>query len=138
MVNKNILKSVFKRNGEETNNTKIFSEKFSYSQNLNYILNDNETPILITYSDTLSWFLFTDIKIIIKNNDSFQTIFYSDIKSVKPAVLEELRNGIKSPNDFTKLLLQLIDGSSAMIIIEKGLPYQGVYQMLHYIITQNQ
>lgn len=40
--------------------------------------------------------------------------------------------------DFTELSLRDQKGNKYIIKIEKGKPYQGVYQVLHHIASKNQ
>ncbi|MPS64241.1 MAG: hypothetical protein DI622_01515 [Chryseobacterium sp.] len=81
--------------------------------------------------------LFTNIKIVFKTENQLLELEYKELFDVKPALSAEIKEGVKKASDFTKLLLTFNDKSSLIIDVEKGLPYNGIYQMLHYIVTIN-
>ncbi|MBB4807953.1 hypothetical protein HNP38_003293 [Chryseobacterium defluvii] len=136
MIRKTILTSIFKRKGGEGANTKLIKEHFNLFSKINYNIYENESPILLYFVYNELWILFTDARIVINENNQQINVCYDELIDVKPALAEEIKMGNKA-SDFTKLLLNLNNKSSIVIDVEKGSPYKGIYQMLHYISSSN-
>ncbi len=137
MVNKTILESIFNRKGGEGIKTKLIKNDDNLLTRISYDVKEQETPILIYFVDNESWMLFTDAKIIYNRRNQQLELEYNTIIHVKPALSEEIKNGVTKADDFTKLLVTFNDNSSLIIDTEKGLPYKGIYQMLHHISSVN-
>lgn len=135
MFKKEILTSIFRRKGGEGVKTKLI-EHTNLVDKINYTTEENENAILIYFLNNKDWILFTDMKMIF-NNNQMEKFNYSELIDVKPALTEELKFGVNNPDNFTKILLKFNDNSSFIIDVEKGAPYKGIYQMLHYIASQN-
>ncbi|MCQ9635585.1 hypothetical protein MP477_11505 [Chryseobacterium sp. WG23] len=137
MVKKTILESLFNRKGGEGIKTRLIKNNTSLLTNINYKIKENETPILIYFIDDESWMLFTDVKIAFNKKNQLLELEYNNLTHVKPALSEEIKNGVTKADNFTRLLLTFNNKSSLIIDVEKGPPYKGIYQMLHYITTMN-
>nr|WP_314499391.1 hypothetical protein [uncultured Chryseobacterium sp.] len=138
MIKKNILISIFTRKGGEGINTKMITEDLNLLNKVNSKIKENENPLLIYFINDENWTLFTDIKILINEKSQLKELLYNQLMNVKPALSAEIKNGITETNDFTKLLLTFKDKSSIIISVEKGLPFKGIYQMLHYVSSMSE
>ncbi|MDQ0067701.1 hypothetical protein [Chryseobacterium lathyri] len=137
MVKKTTLESIFNRKGGEGLKTRLIKNDYSLLAQINYDIKECENSILIYFIDNESWMLFTDTKIIFSKKNQLSELEYNKLMHVKPALSEEIKNGVTKADDFTKLLITCNDNSSLIIDTEKGLPYKGIYQMLHYISSMN-
>ncbi|WP_288448293.1 hypothetical protein [uncultured Chryseobacterium sp.] len=130
--------SIFKRKGGEGIKTKIintdnenqFKILFSY-------LSDQEKPLIILFENISNWTLLTNKKILINKQDKFSDIKINEIIEVRPALEEELKDGISNKNDFTRLKIKLKNQDYIIIDLEKGKPFEGLYQVLHFIKNDN-
>lgn len=137
MVKKNILESIFNRKGGEGIKTRLIKNDNSLLARIDYNIKENENPFLLYFIDSEYWMLFTDNKIIFNKSKQLLELEYNKLINVKPALSEEIKSGVTKSDDFTKLLMTFDDKSSLIIDTEKGLPYKGIYQMLHYISSMN-
>jgi len=136
--NSSILTSIFKRKGGEGILTKLVDKENideCISQEITF--SNEEYPILRFKKNNLNWLLFTNEKIIYKKNETLLVILLSNLLEVNIAMKEEMKDGIVNIEEFTKLNLEDNEKYIFLIEIEKGLPYQGIYQMLHYISSTN-
>jgi hypothetical protein len=133
-----IYLSIFKRKGEEGTNTKVIT-KTNRGQfaNLLYKLDNGEIALLVYYQDALNWFLLTNNRVLMLNEGLSTTLNIFDIVEVHPALEEELKDRVFSKGNFTRLRIKTKDGESVIGKIEKGRPYEGIYQVLHFIMSSN-
>jgi hypothetical protein len=126
----------FIRYGGEGLFTKIItsSNNFQYVDLLQYLDND-ETP-LIVYKYNLDWTLLTDKRILTMFNGCINIILNENLQSADTALKDEFANGVKNQPDFTKISLKDINNTKFIITVEKGLPYNGLLQVLHFIATR--
>ncbi len=96
------------------------------------ILEANEQGLIIYHENTTNWFLVTNIRVIFSQNNSVQSIFYIDFEEVRPAFKEDLKKGVIAADEFTKLLIKDKNKKEYIVSIEKGNPYKGIYQLLHF------
>jgi hypothetical protein len=130
-----ILMSIFRRKGAEGQFTKIIGESNSPRYNgLLSSLEEDERGLLIYYKNESDWLLLTNKKIITSSND---VIFNSDIIEVSPALQEEYRSLIINKKEFTKLYVKDRYNKSYILNFEMGNPYEGFYQLLHFIAANN-
>ncbi len=116
--------------------TKIItsSNKFQYVDLLQYLEKD-ETP-LIAYRYNLDWTLLTDKRILTMFNGSINIILNENLQAADMSLRDEFANGVKNKLDFTKIRLKDINDTELIITVEKGLPYSGLLQVLHFIATR--
>jgi len=136
--NYNILISLFKRKGSEGNKTKIISR--INNTDLLSLLPDfgkKERLIILFYDKMDCWTLLTNKRLIFNSNSIVHSIFLNDLIKVFPSLVDNFLIGKKKMSDFTKLLLVDRKNNKFIIDFEKGEPYYGFYQLLHFIVTQN-
>lgn len=133
-----IYLSIFKRKGGEGIKTRIINEDNEKQFNTLFSnLSDQEKPLIIFFENASNWILLTNNRIIINKQDNFSFIKTDEIIEVIPALEEELKNGIFIKNNFTKLKVKLKNNDNVVLELEKGLPYEGLYQVLHFIKSDN-
>ncbi|WP_345989857.1 hypothetical protein AAEU33_19830 [Chryseobacterium sp. Chry.R1] len=133
-----IYLSIFKRKGGEGIKTKIINrDNENQFKALFSNLSDQEKPLITFFENISNWILLTNNRIIINKQDSFSFVKIDEIIEVVPALKEELKNGIYQKNNFTKLKLGLKNNDNVILDLEQGLPYKGLYQVLHFIKSDN-
>ncbi len=130
--------SIFKRKGGEGLKTKIIndSNKKQY-ENLFLGLEKNETPLIVFFENMQNWFLLTDLRILFCNEGVSSNLINTDIIEVQPALQEEFRDKIIDKEKFTRLKLKTKNNEFFTCKIEQGSSYNGLYQTLHFIMTNN-
>ncbi|WP_025744139.1 hypothetical protein [Aquimarina pacifica] len=133
-----ILVSIFKRKGGEGQYTKILNDSIDkkYSDLLSSQLTNNEKGLLIYYLDSSHWFILTDLRVINNNDMYFNIIENINIKKVSLAIEEEFKDGVRNKKDFTRLLITDHENQNHLLELEKGSPYEGIYQVLHFLANQ--
>lgn len=129
-----ILLSLFKRKGGEGIYTRIVDDhnKHNYESVIS-LCKDSERALIIYYQNDTNWVLITNCRILMNNKGGIAFILNSDLTEVHPALHEEYKAGIMDKKSFTKLKLKDKYSKEYIVEIENGLPYQGVYQLLHFI-----
>jgi hypothetical protein len=130
--------SIFNRKGGEGDNTKVLNDenKSQYSDLLSRLV-DNENPLITYFKDILNWFLLTNSRILILKEGLLEVYNNSDIIEVRPALEEELKDIIHNKEFFTRLKIKTKDNEEIILSLEKGKPYEGIYQVLHFIRSSN-
>lgn len=133
-----ILLSIFKRKGAEGIFTKIITEenKEKYEYVFSGLLTEEEI-IIISFENFFNWTLLTNKGIIYKKENLLTRIFYQNIESVSLDLKTEMTLGNRNKAEFTYLLLQDVYANSYSLRLEKGEPFQGIYQLLGYIVLCN-
>ena len=130
--------SIFKRKGGEGLATKIIKEADKKDYNgLFTQLEKNEKPLLIYFLNLLNWFLLTNNRILMCNEGQSIFLYLADIIEVCPALQEEMNDMISDKQKFTRLKIKTKNGDYFICKLEKGQPYEGIYQVLHFIATNN-
>lgn len=131
-----ILISIFKRKGSEGQFTKIVEDnsKSRYSDLLSS-LEQGEKGLIVYYRDALDWLLLTNRRVL---TSSKIMILNSDIVEVSPALQEEFKDMVTNKNRFTRLLVKDKNNKTYILSLEMGNPYEGFYQVLHFIASSNQ
>ncbi|HRB70530.1 hypothetical protein [Flavobacterium sp. WV_118_3] len=130
--------SIFKRKGGEGLSTKIIMDIDNERYNSLFAqLEVNEKPLLIYFQSMLNWFLLTNSRILMSNEGQFTFLYLADIIEVHPALQEEMNDKINDKQKFTRLKIKMKNGKYFVCKLEKGQPYEGIYQVLHYIATNN-
>jgi len=141
MLSKNkssVYLSIFKRKGGEGDYTKIVNDenKNQYSDLMSR-LGGNENPLIVYFKNILNWFLLTNNRILIMNEERFEVFNNLDIVDVRPAFEEELSDRIINKENFTRLKIKIKNNKEVVLSLEKGKSYEGIYQVLHFIRTNN-
>ena len=136
-INSSILLSIFKRKGGEGEYTKIANEENINNKNHLFKIEGNEKELIIYYKNDRNWFLLSSKKVFFPNKGLTKVLDIKNIKSVELAINEEFKNGIKNKNDFSKLNITDYEENKYLLTLEKGLPYFGIYQVLHFIVMNN-
>ncbi|NLR77346.1 hypothetical protein [Chitinophaga eiseniae] len=133
-----ILLSIFKRKGGEGLLTKIITDenKADYLQQLT-LLEMNEKPLLCFKENELNWLLLTNERVLTAQAGVKIIIPFSELIRIDLALHEEARNGVANLKYFTRLALLDQNGNRYLVSVEKGDPYKGIYQMLHYVASNN-
>ncbi|SKD09936.1 hypothetical protein SAMN05660461_5834 [Chitinophaga ginsengisegetis] len=128
------LLAIFRRKGGEGAMTKIISDdnKSDFLHQVSF-LREGEQPLVCFKQDELNWLLITSDRIIEMGQGVSLFIPYSELVEVRIALHEEFKDSVMSKTDFTRLLLKDNSGRNYVIESEKGEPYKGIYQMLHFI-----
>lgn len=130
--------SIFKRKGGEGLNTKIIKEADSKDYNILFAqLEENEKPLLIYFLDLLNFFLLTNNRILMYNEGQSIFLYLTDIIEVRPALQEEMNDRISDKQKFTRLKIKIKNGTYFICKLEQGQPYEGIYQVLHFIASNN-
>lgn len=129
--------SIFKRKGGEGQLTKIVTEQNQSDYFGQFtLLGENENLLICFKQDDLNWIALTDNRLIGEQAGMKLSVSYSELSSVSLAIQSEAKNNVKSKLDFTILLLGTLQGNEYSITIERGLPFQGIYQVLHYLASR--
>jgi len=133
-----LLVKKFSRYGGEGIFTKIITDanKPLYVDLLQY-LEENELPLIVCKFNKSDWTLLTDRRLLIMINDDMNIILHENLIKADSPLRVEYENGVKNRLDFTRILLKDVSNNIEFIItLEKGLPYQGLLQVLHFIATR--
>jgi hypothetical protein len=133
-----VLLSIFKRKGGEGVATKIISDdnKQNFLKQITS-LEEKDKPLICFKQDDSNWLLLTNIEIIEMKDELRLVIPYSELIEVSLAIQEEFKDKVKNKEHFTRLVLKDNSNKKYVIKIEKGDPFQGIYQMLHHIVSNN-
>lgn len=133
-IKSSILCSIFKRKGAEGLLTKMISHEnqADYPYQLSF-LEAAENPLVCFKQDDSNWLLLSDHRILEERGGRKLFLPFSDIAKVDFAIQLEFRDGIKNMNDFTRIALEDHQGNMHLVKAEKGEPFHGIFQMLHYI-----
>lgn len=85
----------------------------------------------------MNWFVLTDRRIFNSYLGEVKLIFLSELFYVNMSINAEFNNNILNKENFTRLTLTDNQRNNYSVKIEKGLPYQGLYQVLHHIVIKN-
>jgi hypothetical protein len=128
-----IIVSVFKRNGGEGEFTKVVKQNSDYPMLDNY-LHAGEKALIIYYIDEFNFTLLTDNRVIAVNENRAVEILYVNLDRVTYPIFAKQRPDTEiSPFRFTKVLLFDLQKNEHLIAVEKGKPWQGFFQALHFI-----
>lgn len=102
------------------------------------MLEQDEKSLLCFKEDEINRLLLTNKRLVEKQAGIKISIPFSELVEASLAIQEELKNGILNKQDFTQLTLRDRKKNKYIIKVEKGKPYQGVYQVLHHLVSKNQ
>lgn len=134
-----ILLSIFRRKGAEGLNTKIIGEnnQVQYRSILS-ALEADERGLVICYWDEFNWVILTNRRLIVNEGGTQSIINNSQISEVSPALQEEYKNGITNKNLFTLIKIKDMYDKVFIVKLEMGSAYEGFYQVLHYVVCNNE
>ena len=124
-----ILLSIFRRKGGEGHFTKIIDS--------GEIQGQEEQPLLSFRQDDSNWTTITNTRVFGENEGVKLSIPFVDLVDVLPAFKQEFKDRITNMNDFTRLALSIRNGDTCIIKVEKGAPYQGFLQVLHFAVSKS-
>lgn len=136
-VNSSILVSLFKRKGGEGEYTKIVSENNLPKSLVLSDFGNDEMGLIMYYKSDSDWFLLSNERIRSSHKGNNTDLYIQDLKEVTLAMEEEFKDGIRNKNDFSRLTIIDKRGSSTLLYLEKGPPYEGLYQVLHFLASKN-
>lgn len=136
--NSTILTSIFIRKGGEGSFTKIISE----NNNLEYknLFSDyikDEIPIIIQYTNANYWFMLSNYRIILAENNAISDICLDTITKISAPVFKEAMIGTKSVNEFSLIELETKEQQKYLLKTEGGRPYTGLFHILQFIQNKN-
>jgi len=128
--------SIFKRKGGEGLFTKIITDqnRSRFPDQLSH-LGEGEKPLLCYRQDDSNWLLISNKRILQERSGSKLSLSFADLRRVGFAFREELHNNILSKSEYTRIAVTDNSGKTYILQIEKGEPFKGVFQMLHYIVA---
>ncbi|WP_197429563.1 hypothetical protein [Myroides odoratus] len=132
-----VLVSLFIRKGGEGLFTKILSTNESLALSLVKLLKEDEKALILFKQHEVNLLLITDSRLIMNRGTALVAIEFFDIIEVRIALEEEFKERILKKEEFTRLLVKVKSGIDYIIQVEKGKPFQGLYQVLSYISTVN-
>ncbi|WP_413511106.1 hypothetical protein [Myroides odoratus] len=132
-----ILVSIFRRKGGEGRLTQILDHTKILVSSLTRLLEDKEEILYVFKDLELNEVVVTDRRLLVKKSEGILTIEFSAITRVSIALKEEFKDRIMNKEEFTRLEIEVISGVSYIISVEKGKPFQGLYQVLDYIAMVN-
>jgi len=132
------LISIFKRKGGEGEFTKIVDNHVyeKYNSLLSVLLKDNEIGLILCYLNSSNWVFLTNQRLFYKSNSTTNIIENNNIKKVSLALDIEFRSGVRDKKEFTRLSLEDEERKNHLLVLEKGEPFEGFYQVLHFLSTQ--
>lgn len=132
-----ILLSIFNRNGDEGLFTSIITEsnKFRFADILTFLNQDEEG--LIIYRETgKNWVVLSNKSIITSVNKLVVKIQYSDMVYVTSDLKWQHNAHITDKNEWSMLLIKDNMDNEYQIQLEKGAPYWGMLQVLHFLTNR--
>lgn len=129
-----VIISIFKRKGGEGTFTKVINENNTlvYSSTYSHLIG-SESPLIIYFHNDDKWILLTNERLLKKEDDVVSSFAFDDIKDVKMALSEEARIGSFDKKEFTYLRIYKKNNEFEVWEFEKGKPFQGFYQVLHFL-----
>ncbi|WHT38273.1 hypothetical protein QNH98_14650 [Myroides sp. mNGS23_01] len=101
------------------------------------LLKEDEKALILFKQHEVNLLLITDSRLIMNRGTALVAIEFFDIIEVRIALEEEFKERILKKEEFTRLLVKVKSGINYIIQVEKGKPFQGLYQVLSYISTVN-
>ena len=135
-VKSSILISIFKRKGDEGQYTKIVQGNTKLNNIIPLSLGIDEIGLLLYYKSEDEWFLLSNKKIRSNYRGKTLELDVEDLQAVNIAMQEEFSNGIRDKKHFNKLRITDKRNNSSILHLEKGLPYEGIYQVLHFLASK--
>ncbi len=99
-------------------------------------MQDDEIELILCYLNSSNWVFLTNKRLYYKKNSIIKVIDNNNIKKVCLALDIEFKDGVRDKKEFTRLLLQDEEGQNHLLVLEKGEPFEGFYQVLHFLSTQ--
>lgn len=127
-----VILAIFLRKGGEGVYTKIVEKTSTEIDKLYKKDNEGEVPLIVSYNDT-GYIIFTNQRIVKSINGAFNSISYSVLENVRPALFDEFKNLVIDKKKFTKLCVREKNGNEFLLILESGNPYTGIYQFLSFL-----
>lgn len=130
-----IITAIFKRKGGESEFTKIINEenKSRYIDVFQY-LNADENPLIVFFKTDFRWILLTNKRILNRQENINFEIYYEDLQEINLAMLDEFKKAIKDKTKFTMIKIKDKTNREYILNVEEGKPFQGFYQVLHFLI----
>lgn len=134
-----ILVALFKRKGATSENTGVFCEigckQKDFITSKTYFT-EGESPAIGGVIDSDSWFLITNIRIIIGVRNYIHEYTLDSIQNAT-VDLKMIRNSHSSLKEWEKIVLTLSSGEKVTVDVEAGMPMGGVWSALVYVARRN-
>lgn len=130
-----VLQSRFKRNGGETDLTRIVSEENTseYTVQLEG-LEFNEKGVIVYRKDDNNWVLLTQKRLIAVKDGTRLELLYEDIANATYAMQEEAQEGPGSFKGMSKVALNGKNGMRYVAQLEPGRGFSGVFAALTFAV----
>lgn len=135
-VSTSVMKSVFLRNGGETDKTRIVVSNLLRYKAL-FKLTEDETIVLEYFESVNEWAVISNQKLVFSTLSGITNIPFSDLKWVVSDVIGKLSGVVTPKTEMRYLILQLQNGDEKLLTTEAGSPFWGIYNMLQFV-AQNQ
>lgn len=134
-IKPSILLSIFKRKGGEGLLTRIIYESNNQAYvNQLALLEPAENALICCKQDESNWILLTDKRIVEQKGAVFFSLYFADMADVTLALRGEHVDNVSHKGNFTRLKLKDKQGKEYIISVEAGASFQGLLQVLHYIV----
>ncbi len=140
MYDSAIILSIFKRKGGEgfyTNIVKNGDYSILTHPELFDCLEKDEELLIVFCENKSNWLFLTNRRVVSFQRGDFISLCYSDIANVEINLLKEFENSNLRKDAFANLKVYDNKDNIYNLIFEVGKPFQGFYQVLHFIVTKN-
>lgn len=135
-----VLPAVFQRKGKNGEYTKLFDAFDSEIQKKIVMLANldlEEKPLLLSYWSENDWYLITDSRLFIQQeNSSLKIVLFSEMSQVSASFRESTKFGCGKK--LSVLTLSKFDGKTVVLRVENGVPFYGILNVLQTISMRNQ
>ena len=134
-IGPSVLQSRLRRNGGETELTRIISEENiqDYAVQLEG-LEPDEKGVIVYRKDDNNWVLLSQTRIIAVKDGTRLELFYEDILSATYAMQEEAQEAPGSFKGMSKVALIGKNGTRYVVQLEPGRGFSGVYAALAFAV----
>lgn len=139
-ISSNLLKSIFKRRGENGEYTMPLDE-FNLSVKNGILseadLKSTEQPVIAGIKTGEYWFLITDERLIVFEKQEIKSLKHTDIKDVSSDVGLNVQLGARQKNEFSQLSIITFSREKLLLKTEPGPPFIGIWNVLKTIAARN-
>ena len=135
-VSTSVMKSVFLRNGGETDKTRIVVNNL-----LQYKVpvepTEDETIVLEYFGSVNEWAIITNQQLVFNTHSGITRIPFTDLEWLVGDIEGKLSGVATTKLKMRHLILQLHNGDEKLLTTEGGPPFWGIYSMLQFAIRNS-
>nr|WP_322624119.1 hypothetical protein [uncultured Flavobacterium sp.] len=135
-VSTSVMKSVFLRNGGETDKTRIVVNNL-LRYKVPFELTEEETIVVEYFESVNEWAVISNQKLVFSTLSGISRIPFTDLKWVVSDIEGKLSGVVTPKTEMRHLVLQLQNGDEKLLTTEVGPPFWSIYSMLQFV-AQNQ